>query len=178
MKLFKLKFMFCGLLATMILALVMTSCEQQTLITELEETATIERHYFAPPIGFDNKAEAEMNAYFENLTAEETAKLEDSYKVSSYLQSIDKLERVKASMAEGTYYVEVDLSRFLTATQLEVLTTYEVTTESDARCGNWSRWACYRNSPWCSNGRDLVIDRRWCGSGYQYTGYCSSCNIW
>ena len=51
--------------------------------------------YFLPPKGFENKTDKEKQAFFENLTQDQSEKLEENYRVSDYLESIGLLEKME-----------------------------------------------------------------------------------
>jgi len=169
----KLKFSqsFLLLMVFSFISLMIISCQEKSETFEPDTDMSIanyeEKVSITLPKGLENSSSEKIENFLENANNETLLKLENSYKVHSYLQSIDKLELVKNGMTDGVFYSDVDLSKQLSLTEIDNLKTFNVDAVSDqinsrscvfqycVRSGSW----------WCTSFKYVLYFK--CGSTWQ-----------
>jgi len=167
-------------MVTFVISLLVVSCQDKSEIieptTDISITDDQQKANMTLPMGLENSSSEKIENFFENADNETLLKLEESYKVYSYLQSIGKLEIVKDDMTEGVFYSDVDLSKQLSLTEVENLKTFDVDAISDQINSRSCTFAyCVRSGSWWCSSYTYVLYFD-CGSTWQAA--CSnSCNI-
>lgn len=168
------------LMVTFVISLFVVSCQEKSDIlgpnADISITDHQEKINMTLPMGLENSSREKLENFFENADDETFLKLEESYKVYNYLQSIGKLELVKDDMTDGVFYSDVDLSNQLSLTEVERLKTFDVNAISDQINSRSCTFAyCVRSGSWWCSSYTYVLYFD-CGSTWQAA--CSnSCNI-
>jgi len=129
-------------------AFTFTSCsavEEETAMIPVEKSNQVpefaEGRDLVFPVGVGDE---EAIVYLQNATEELILKLEDNFKVGSYLVYINMHEEVAATMSEGSHLSDLDLTKILSPEQLIEFERY---TPSDfsghERCCTTTTAYCY-----------------------------------
>ena len=168
-------------MAFVIMTVFLSSCqkEKDEIIQETLTSANIEteqKDLFLMPFGFDELSEELQIEYFESLTTEDFEKLAENHRIGAYLESIDQLENVTNNlMSNGLLFTDVDLSKVLTDTQLNEMSTYNYDEiQSRGVCGWWSFHTSYYHPTncWGPNCCTWIVHKRKCVGWFNtYTEY-------
>lgn len=165
-----------GLLTLVMVSFLMTSCGKESISeqTNIEQVANDDvsiASIMVLPKGYDqNLSEQEIQEHLSNLSETERTKLIENHRIASYLVEMDKFDEVNEAMDYGQTFTEVNLSDFLSASELAKLNGYSLELEPDVidERGNWWSWTVIWEGYVCGGS--------YCQCYYKY--YRRECNVW
>jgi len=177
----KIKLRLFSLLTVLATSVFLTSCEQEDIISNITDVDQLEAitvtpemqeksGYFRPAKGFEEKTDAEKQAYLNQLTGEQSAALEENYRIADYLHSMDILERADAMLSNGELLSDVDLTTIVSTSQMQQLNQHQVSNIEARNCIFYPTNWCYYGCGW-----DRRVYVQYCGS--RFIGYYYFCNI-
>jgi len=132
-----------------------TSCSKTDIVESSELTIQdelVNGEQLVLPVGYEEESDA--LAYINNATSEQLAKMEENYRVSSYLILNWKYGEVVSTLSDNQHISDVDLTPFLDLQQLEGLTSHQT---SATACG--CRYFYFNSGPCWTNKTCCIEDK-------------------
>jgi len=126
MKNLKIRLGLFSLLAILAASVFFTACQQDAITdlpTEVTTNELLQGKTVVLPHGFDNTA-AELE-YLNQVTEAEVQKLEENYRITMFLQQVEKYGEVVQTLSTDEHIADVNLNTYLTINQLEQLQSYD-----------------------------------------------------
>jgi len=155
-----------------------TSCSKKEQPTEPQQTEkTIDPQdanagsFVTLPAGFENNSEKQNQEYLESLSDTEIARLQENFKINSYLNSIGIDEDLSSTLKQGETFLDIDLAQHLSEAQHAKLLNYNYEAADEDVRGCW-----YWKYSYCAGWRIKVYrawwycDRYW-GTNYWFSTY-------
>jgi len=131
-------------LAVLAVSIFLTSCEQEQItdFTPQPEMEYKSQSSMIMPFGIAADSEEARDEYIENASPELIDKMVENARVVYYLTSINKLEDAMAEISYGDFFSNLDLTSFLTESEIAGLQNYEINYALISnRCCRW-KWIC------------------------------------
>lgn len=154
MKTLKVKSIFFSLLAVLAVSVLLVSCEQNTITDSIADEATLKvTATLTAPADVYDKGDEYLSNYFATASEDLLIKLSNNYIVAKALEGAGQISQVVENEAYGFHFSDVDLSKYLSDTQIsEVqanLSTNTLSTQNvELRCG-WNCYSSYEWNGWC-----------------------------
>jgi len=150
MKNLKIRIGIFSLLAIFAASVFLTSCEQESILPQTEETTDVQQVEFHSSVQEYIKGESEVSFnlppnmegadentlqnYLANMTVEQIAEREMDYKIENFLGSLGRLDEVQEEFGEIDLLTLNDLKKYASEQELAEFNSFEVSSVESRGC--------------------------------------------